>query len=102
MDAVDLPTSSWCPKAHALNKIIVPLFPILTCMPQTPALLQDQYFLFFFSQEGDGEDGREKIIYYTVFFYQEKFLEVRSDYRFNMYLKFLYGKDKPWGRAQVT
>lgn len=36
------------------------------------------------------------------FFYQEKFLEVRADYRFNMYLKFLYGKDKPWGRAQVT
>ena len=37
-----------------------------------------------------------------MFFYQEKFSEVRADYRFNMYLKFLYGKDKPWGRAQVT
>ena len=60
MDPVDRPTSSWCPKAHALNKIIVPLFPLLTCMPQTPALLQDQFFLFFFSQEGDSEDGREK------------------------------------------
>ena len=61
---------------------------------------------YFFSQEGDSEDGREKMgkqkLKYYVFFYQEKFLEVRSDYRFNMYLKFLYGKDKPWGRAQVT
>ena len=27
------------------------------------------------------------------FFYQEKFLEVRADYRFHMYLKFLYGKE---------
>ena len=38
--------------------------------------------------------GKQKLKYY-VFFYQEKFLEVRSDYRFNMYLKFLYGKVSP-------
>ena len=64
-------------------------------MPQTPARTAARsIFSFFFSQEGDGEDGREKIKYY-VFFYQEKFLEVRSDYRFNMYLKFLYGKVSP-------
>ena len=104
MDAVDLRTSSKCLKAHAWNKLSSPsLSRPLPCMPQTPALLQDQ---FFFSQEGDSEDGREKNeetkIKYYVFFYQEKFLEVRADYRFNMYLKFLYGKDKPWGRAQVT
>ena len=39
-----------------------------------PCTAARSIFSFFFSQEGDGEDGREKINYYVFFLSREIFI----------------------------